>query len=125
MGEAVRTVELTQVLVVEGDRLPLAEGRRSLPNVDEHVDDLSARAADQLGHAGLEVHAPHDPSARARVVVLDPGVFDAKLGENLLAVGLGEEPPLVAVDRRLQQDRALESGRQRLHGAAMMPVIGG
>src|SRR5262249_27007910 len=110
-----RAVELTQIVVVEGEALPLAEGRGSLPDVDEHVDDLAPGAADELGHPGLEVHAPDDSPARARVVVLHPLVVDTQLGEYLLAERLDEETPLVPVDVRLQHNRAVESGRQRLH----------
>jgi hypothetical protein len=49
------------------------------------------------------------------VVVLDELGFDAELGENAATVGLEEEPARVAVDRRLDQERAVEAGVDSSH----------
>ena len=82
------------------------------------VEDRAAGAADELGLAGLVVHAADDALARARVVVLDELVDDAQLAEHARAEGLDEETAFVAVDRGGQQDRAGELGRERLHHAS-------
>ena len=118
MREADRDVQLGHVLVGQLDGLPLAVGGRAAADVDDDVDDRPAGAADQLGLArvGLEVHAPHDPAARPGVVVLHPVVGDTVVGEDARAVGLGEEAARVAVDRGLDQQRAVQVGRCDLHG---------
>ena len=55
------------------------------------------------------------------MVVLHVLLEDAELGEDIAPIALVEEPPLVAEDRGLDQDRPLESGWERLHAAGMMP----
>jgi hypothetical protein len=51
-----------QVLLVQVERFPSAEGRRASAEVDHHVEDGAAGAPHQLGRAAadLEVHASHD-----------------------------------------------------------------
>src|SRR3954447_20918824 len=39
-----RAVELVEVLLVEAERLPLAEGGRAAAEVDDHVEDRAAAA---------------------------------------------------------------------------------
>jgi len=51
------------------------------------------------------------------VVVLDELAPDPELLERAAAVGLGEEPALVAVHGGLDEDRTLEAGLQAAHGA--------
>ena len=48
------------------------------------------------------------------MVVLDEGDVDAELGPGTGAVGLDHEAARVAVDLGLQEDDAVELGRQRL-----------
>ena len=119
MGEPVGAVELVVPGVVELETLPPTERRRSAPQVDEHVVDRAARAAEKLGHARLEVHPTDDPATRARMVVLDEIVLDAELGQDAAAVGFQEEPAVVAVDRRFDQDRPRELSWQSLHERAI------
>src|SRR5918996_6585853 len=107
-------------LVVQLVRLPVPERRRAGPDVDEQVEDRPARAAQQLGHPGLEVHAPNDAALRARVVVLNPLVVDAELGEYVAAIGFLEEATLVAVHDGLEEDGSFQAGFQALHGACRL-----
>ena len=53
------------VLLGQLEPLPLAEGRRAAPDVDDDVEDGAAAAADELrgAFADLEVHAADDPAA--------------------------------------------------------------
>ena len=60
--------------------------------------------------ADLEVHAAHDAVARARVVVLDQLLRDAELREGAAAVGLDEEPALVAEDVRARAGSGRRGG---------------
>ena len=71
--EADGDVELEAALVVELDRLPLAERRRAAAQVDGDVEHAAARDAHELALAGpgLEVDPAQRAAARARVVVLD------------------------------------------------------
>jgi hypothetical protein len=73
VAEADRDEELAMLLVVEDVPLPLAVGRRVAAQVDGNVEDLAARAANQLRLArlGLEVEAAQGAPGGARVVVLD------------------------------------------------------
>ena len=60
------------------------------------------------------------PRGRARVVVLHELVGDPELGEHVRAAGLDEEAARVAVHVGLEQDRALEVGREAAHRACSL-----
>ena len=118
MCEAVRHVQVMVALVVKLVTLPAPERRRARPDVDEHVEDRPARAAHQLRHARLEVHAAQHPARRARVVVLDPLVVHAELGERRRPERLEEEAARVPVDGGLEEKRAFEAGFEAVHGVS-------
>ena len=118
--EAVRDVELAVALRIELVALPLAEGGRVRADVHEHVEDAPARAAHELRHPGLEVHAAQHAARGARVVVLYPVLADAELLEHARAKGLEEEPARVPVDRGLEQKRPLEACLDQLHAGARL-----
>ena len=80
--------------------------------------ELTVSARDAA--ADLEVHAPHHPAPRARVVVLHEQLVlrDPGLGVPAAPVGLDEEAALVTVDVGLEGDHAGESLGQHAHGGA-------
>ena len=53
------------------------------------------------------------------MVVLDEVILDAELGQDAAAVGFQEEPAVVAVDRRFDQDRPRELSWQSPHERAI------
>jgi hypothetical protein len=106
-----------QVVLVQLEGLPPAEARRALAEVHDHIDDRAAGAAHKLGRPGpdLKVHAPHDPAARARVVVLHELIRYPKLRVQVVPVALMKEPALVAEDPRSDEDRTLQPGLEPFH----------
>ena len=95
------------------------------PQVHDDVVDRAARAAHELRRAvaDLEVHAAHDPVARAGVVVLHHLLGDPELGEHRSAVGLAEEAALVAEDARRDQNRAVQLGRESVPSCSCLQSI--
>ena len=116
MAEADRDEELAVRLVVELVPLPLPVCGRVAAQVDGDVEDLPARAANQLRLAGLglEVQAAQGATQGARVIVLDELDIDAQLGPGVAAERLDHEAAGVAVDHRLDQDDTLQLRLQRL-----------
>ena len=50
------------------------------------------------------------------MVVLDKLVRDAEVGEHVAAVGLGEEPAVVAEYPRLEEGRPVDARLESFHG---------
>ena len=100
------------VVLAQLEALPLPESQGAPPQVDQHVDDLAPRAANQLRQARLKVHPADHSTPRPRVIVLDEFVLDPKAGQLVAAIGLEKEPPRIAVHHRLDQDRAFKRGRK-------------
>src|SRR5919198_569025 len=113
VGEPDGDVEHARALVGELEALPLPEGRRAPADVDDRV----APAADELRRAAvdLEMHAAHDPVARARVVVLDHLLLDPQAHERAAPVGLDEEAALVAEHLGLDEDGSVQPCLEALH----------
>jgi hypothetical protein len=59
------------------------------------------------------------------VVVLEEFLGDSELGEGVAAIGLLKEAPVIAVDDGLDQDRTLQTDRERAHDRAIYPRCGG
>src|ERR1700756_3341422 len=74
MGEAFWDREHLRVVLRQLLGVPLQEGGRACPQVDRHVPDLAAKAADHLHFRMwwvLKMHAPYGPSvAGFRVIDL-------------------------------------------------------
>src|SRR5436190_4451400 len=112
VAEAIRDEELAVGDVVELVALPAAVGRRIGAQVDGDVEDRASHAAHQLRLTLLRVDAPQYALARTAVVLLDELRLDPELSELVGAKGLDEEAAFVAMDIRLDQDDALDLGRQ-------------
>ncbi len=90
----------------------VAEGRRAGADVDGHVEDRPADHAHKLvlgeGRA-LEMQAAHRAALPGkRVVVLHELGVEARLGQALAVVGLGEEAAVVAELLRLDEEKPLD-----------------
>ena len=114
MGKAARDQELPVVAIGQEVAFPLLVGRRTLANVNDHVQNGPGNDADQLGLGGLaplEVEAPQYAGlGRERLVVLheikvDPGRLEVAVG-----VGFFEEAPPVAENGRGDQLHVLQIG---------------
>jgi hypothetical protein len=94
--EAGRHPDDLVVLVGELDGDVIAQGRRTVAHVDDHVDDRAVHATDVLAHRRrpLKMQAAHDTASR---VGLD-GLIELRRDALLVEVGLHP---------RLQQEAAL------------------
>jgi hypothetical protein len=133
--EAGRHEQLAHADVVQLEAVPAPVRRRAAAQVDRDVENPPARAAHELRQAlaDLEVHAAQDAACRARVVVLHEAhvLGDPQLGVPLAAVGLTEEPALVAKGDRLDRDEARQlclndpHSRKRVSASRRTPIFGG
>ena len=116
--EARRHEELVVVLVGQLAHPGPAERRRRLSQVHGDVVHGAARAAHELRLSGreLEVQRPDRVPDGARVVVLHEPDADPRRRQMLLPERLQEEPPLVGVDHRLEQDEPVETRLPDRHG---------
>ena len=98
--EALGDVDRAAVDVVEQDRVPLAEGRRSDPDVDDEVEDRAVGGGHVLGLARRdvgEVDAADDAALRDRGVALrEVEAVSDRLLEAVEAVPLEEDSAVVA-----------------------------
>lgn len=121
-----RHVQVTEVGVVEPERLLLAEGRRSRPGVDQHVVDGAVGAANEFGLSApaAAVHPADHPPRRAGLRILQErcaGAGHTKITvEDLGVEGPGEEPAVVAKRLRDKHGDIGEFGLLDTHGA-MLP----
>ncbi len=101
MGEALRHEELAPVFRGKLDRGMLSEGRRTVADVDDHIENRAADRPDELRLAVrrcLKMQAAdHSHPDRPGLVVLDEFDFDADLAEPLPAIDLGQRAALVLV----------------------------
>jgi hypothetical protein len=141
VGEAFRHVERVALRARQLHARPAAVARRFGAQVDDHVVEAAARAADQLGlgvRRGLEVHAAQRPPARVeRDAALGVVDGEALLPEGVPAEAAGEEAPLVrdrlelhlegAGERQGPEDHAqlLAGPALKLSGAAPQRSRGG
>ena len=113
MPEAVGDEELPMLDVVEVVALPALVGGGVRPEIDGDVEDPPAGAADELRLAALHVDARGATRAAERLwfswtkSTSMPTASSPRCPE-----GLDEEAALVAMDVRLDQDDALDLGRQ-------------
>ena len=100
------------MVVVELERLPLAERRRAAAQVDDDVEDRAARAAHELALAGaVWKWMPRSVPRREREwLSWTNAVGDRRPRPRVRAVGLHEEAALVAVHGGREQDEAVEAG---------------
>ena len=119
MGEAVGAVERMVGFVAQLESLPLAERGRVATEIDQDVEDRPRGRSGSASPSHAGSACPDDPLPRARVVVLDEVLSDPELAELVLPIGLEEEAASIAVDDRLDQDRAVQPCGQRAHGAAI------
>ena len=116
--EAARHVQHPELLVVEPEGLVPAVRRGAGPGVDEHVEDRTSRAPDQLGFActTATVQPAQRPVHRAGLRVLDVRLgVEPVSGRHLGVEGAREEPALVAVRRGTKQQHVAELGRLDAH----------
>ena len=86
--------------------------------IDNHIEDLAGHDADEfpLRLADLIVEPSQDMTNRAGVVVLNERTVGARSpSKEILAVAFKKEATLVAVDHRLEDEHATETGLDDLH----------
>ena len=117
MGETGRDEHLAEVVAGELGARPLAEGGRARSDVHRDVEDLALQRPDQLalGPLHLRVQSPERAAVRARLVVLDERVRDARFAVLSLVERLQEMTAGIAEDVRLDEQDAREIGIQYTH----------
>ena len=121
MQEARRNVQMPKVVVVEQKCLLLAEGRRILPDVDQHIVHGTVGTADQLGLAapGTSVHAADHPFRRTGLGILHERGGDTRRAkivvENVRVEGPREQAAVVAKRLRNEDKNVREGGLFDVH----------
>ena len=99
MGEAGGDIKLAVVLCGELESLPLAEGGGITAHIQDHVENFSGRASDELDFGlgrRLEMHATDRATQFCQgEVALRPARVQTQRDKLMLAKGAGEETPLV------------------------------
>ena len=96
-----------------GDRF--SEGRASAPEVDGDIENPSLHDTDQLPlrrRRQLIMQSPKCSEHGTRQIVLNKPVIDSRLGEDLVAIDLLEEAPIVEMS--LRTDRENVANRESL-----------
>lgn len=118
-------IEMPEVLVVQLERLHMAEGRRLGARVDDNVVDGTVRATYELGLASsrASVESAQDTRAGARLGVLNEARrTDAVCGRNLSVERSGEEAPVVVVWGGHEDQYAWERCCVDVHPAIVAPL---
>ena len=119
MSKSLGDIERLAILRVELHRVPLAERRRTEPDVHHEIEDGAGRDCDVFrlaaGHI-RKVYAAHGPSSRDGEITL-PQVerMSDRLLEAIEAVPLEEGPAIVPVDDRRHFVRVWNSELADLH----------
>ena len=111
VAEADRDPQLAPSDVVELDGLPLAEGRRAAPQVDDDVPGRGRGRSDPACPApgGLEVDPAQAPGASASGCPARSR-SGSPAGPRRRAVGLDEQPALVAMHASVDSGQAVQAG---------------
>jgi len=105
VGEANWYVDDMVVLFTQLNTGTLAESRTFLPNIQNHIENPTRDAVDQLGMGMrrlLKVEAPHDVGCGGGEEFLLQFQRNTVLRELAFVEGLNKITPRIAVDERLQ-----------------------
>ena len=122
MGETFWDYEHLRVVLCQFLGVPLQERKRSRPQVDRHVPDPAAKAADHFHfrmRRVLEMHAPHGPRMAGSGVVDLRDLAVAQHGLKLLSAEEAKERAAgVAVRHGLHELQVGYWGVEDLHAVA-------
>ncbi len=113
MREALRYPHLALVLGRQLAAIPLAEGRRTLAQIDGHVKHRALGHAHQLALRLLDLvmQAAQHALGRTRMVVLHEQLGDTgQFGKAARVVAFEEEAAVVAEDLGLEHQQARQRG---------------
>lgn len=122
MEQARWHVEMPELLVVEQERLVLAEGRRVRASVDEDIEHRAVCAADELCLAvpGTTMEPTQHTLARTRLRVLrERRAVNPVLGSDTGVERASEEPAVVAMQRWNEDHDAVKRCRLDQHRAIL------
>src|SRR5216684_2269712 len=125
VGEALGHIERAPVLGIEAEAFPASVGRRARADVDDHVENGAAHAADDLG-LGVRRLLVVEAAQRAGAAVigqafLDDGGGDAMRLELARTPDAREEATLVLLRLELDEPRIGKPRRRDDHVAALLP----
>ena len=119
--ETRRHIQVPKVSVVEQKHLLSAERWRALSDVDQHIVDRAARAADELRFAvpGSSVHAPDRALDGTGLGILHEGSGGPRSAEMVVedvgVKGSGKKPTVVVVRLRDEDENVHEVSRFDTH----------
>ena len=118
MQEPTRNVDLGAVLIIEQEGPDLAEGRRTWPSIDNHIQNGTVGAANQLRLARTRStvqSAAYALIGPRLVLLLETGRIDTRFGEDLNVERTGKVTALVPDRRRSKDDQIVDLGPNDLH----------
>jgi hypothetical protein len=111
-------VQVPKLFVVESERLRMTERRRVRASVDNDVVDRTAGATHHFGFTlpGPSVQPAQDSTLGSGLGVLDECMrIHAMGGRDVGVERPGEEPTIIAVRRRYEDEHAVEGCGANLH----------
>src|SRR5439155_10835128 len=105
---------------------PFAEARRSVPDIDCHIEDRAADDPYELilreGRRLIMQPAQHSDIRGIRVIVLNPFLPNSVRRESRLRVGFREEPATVAMAIRYDLQNFRDGKRSQFHDEPILEI---